>query len=549
MTKPTSLSVTMSIFLAVASAQAADWPAWGGSDPGRNMVSLETGLPESFKPGEKSPTGDGMMPGTTENVRWVAKLGTLICGNPTIANGRVFVGSDDASLQSDTRLKRTKGGMVWCLDEKTGQVIWRLAVPARPKDRLPDNAHYGQQNMGVCSAPAVAGNRAYVVTNAAEILCLDVKGQTDGNDGTFTDEAHYIAGDKKPPVVLEKTDGDIIWKYDLVDELGICPHDVAACSVLLDGNILYCTSANGVNHEHTFCLRPEAPSFIALDARTGKLLATDTENLGHRMWHCLWSPPTIGVVNGKKLVFFGGGDGICYAFEALKEVPTKPVHFKKVWSFDCLPPNYRDPMGDGKPFNYYIGDKRKKYSTNTDDGTFLGPSELIGSPVFHEGRVYCTVGQDPMHGRARGILNCIDASQTGDITHSGCIWSYQGIERTIGSVAISDGLLFTSDLAGRVHCLDVKTGKPYWVHETSSEDWSTPLVADGKVYVGTKKKLVVLAASKEKKLISEINLGSSAYATPVVANGTLFVCSQSYLWAVQKGAKLVTTPAPVTAAK
>src|ERR1700712_5524665 len=102
MTNSTCLSVTMSLILAAAS-QAADWPAWGGSDPGRNMVSLEKGLPDTFKPGEKSTTGEGMLPGTTENVRWVVKLGTLICGNPTVANGRVFVGTDDASLQNDPR--------------------------------------------------------------------------------------------------------------------------------------------------------------------------------------------------------------------------------------------------------------------------------------------------------------------------------------------------------------------------------------------------------------------------------------------------------------
>lgn len=122
------------------------------------------------------------------------------------------------------------------------------------------------------------------------------------------------------------------------------------------------TSANGVNHEHTFCLHPDVPSFIALDARPGKLLATDTEDLGHRMWHCLWSPPTIGVVNGKKLVFFGGGDGICYAFEALTSTPDKLVHFKQVWSYDCVPPNYRDPLGDGKSFNYYIASARRATS-------------------------------------------------------------------------------------------------------------------------------------------------------------------------------------------
>lgn len=537
MKQSSPLAITAAFFLAMASARAADWPAWGGCDLGRNMVSMETGLPETFKPGEKSTTGDGILPETTENVRWVAKLGTFICGNPTVADGRVFVGTDDASLQGDSRLKRTKGGMVWCLDEKTGQTLWRLPVPVRPKERLPDNAHYGQQNLGVCSSPTVVSNRAYVVTSSCEILCLDVKGQVDGNDGPFQDEAQYIAGAKNPLVPLDKTDGDIIWKYDLVNDLGVCPHDVAACSVLVDGDILYCTSANGVNHEHTFCLHPDAPSFIALDARTGKLLATDTEDLGHRMWHCLWSPPTIGVVNGKKLVFFGGGDGLCYAFEALTEVPKEPIHLKKVWSYDCDPPNFRDPLGDGQPFNYYIGDKRKKYSTNKDDGAFLGPSEIIASPVFHDGRVYCTIGQDPMHGRGRGLLHCIDASKTGDVTHSGCVWTYDGIERTISSVAVSGGLLYVNDLAGHVHCLDEKTGKPYWVYSTNAETWSTPLVADGKVYIGTKKKLVTLAAGKELKVLSEIQLGSSAYATPVAANGTLFVCSQSYLWAVQQGAK------------
>ncbi len=542
MTHPAALSLAMSFFLAL-SAHAADWPAWGGADLGRNMVSAEKNLPDTFKPGEKSAKGDGMLPGTTENVRWVAKLGNLICGNPTVANGRIFVGTDDASLQGDARLKRTKGGMVWCLDEKTGKMLWRLPVPVRPKDQLPKDAHYGQQSLGVCSAPTVAGDRVYVVTSACEILCLDVHGQANGNDGAFQDEAKYIAGANNPPATLEKTDGDIIWKYDLVSELGICPHDVAACSVLVDGDILYCTSANGVNHEHTFCLRPDAPSFIALNAKTGKLLATDTEDLGHTMWHCLWSPPTVGVVHGKRLVFFGGGDGVCYAFAALTSVPEQPVHLQKVWIYDCDPPNYRDPLGDGKPFNYYVGDKRKKYTTNQNDGTFLGPSEIIASPVFHEGRVYCTIGQDPMHGRGRGILHCIDASKTGDITHTGCVWKYDGIERSISSVAIRDGLLYTADLAGRVHCLDEKTGKLQWLHDTESETWSTPLVADGKVYVCTKKKLVTLAAGREKKLLSEVTLGSSAYSTPVAANGTLFVCSQSYLWAVQKGA----TPVPLAA--
>jgi outer membrane protein assembly factor BamB len=507
-------------------SNAEDWPQWGGKDPGRNMVSPEVGLAETFN-AKSSP----------QNVRWTATLGNYISGNPTISNGRVFVGTDDAMLSEDSRFQRTYGGMVQCLDEATGQVLWRLAVPQRPRNRLPQGAHYGEQRMGVCSSPAVVGNRVYLMTSACEIMCLDVHGMEDGNQGPFMDEARYMAGAGNPPIKLGKYDADILWVYDLIDELGICPHDLTSCSPLIDGRFLYIVSGNGVDSPHEKCLRPEAPSFICLDTDTGRLLATDTEKLGHRMWHCLWSPPSMGVVDGKKLVFFGGADGVCYAFEALTEVPAQSIHFKKVWQYDCDPPSYRMP--GGKPINYYVGDKRKRFSTNKNDGNFLGPSEIISTPVFHEGRVYVTIGQDPTHGRGHGLLHCIDASKTGDITQRGCVWTYDGIERTIASVAIHDGLLYAVDLPGHVHCLDVVTGKVLWVYETHSETWGTPLVADGKIYLCNKKGVVVMATGREPKLLATISLGTQSYCTPVAANGTVFLTSQHTLFAIQKGAKLV----------
>lgn len=507
------------------SSRAGDWPQWGGSDPGRNMVSAEVGLPETFKP---------RLVG--ENVKWHVRLGTAVQGNPTVANGRVFVGTDDALLDEDSRFTRTHGGMIQCLDEATGATLWRLPVPVRTRDRLPTGAHYGEQRLGVCSSPAVSGDRVYVVTPSCEVLCLDAKGQANGNDGIFQDEGRYMAGSGHAPVKVTKADGDILWSYDLIEQLDICPHDVAASSPIVDGRFLYTVTCNGVDRPHEKCLRPDAPSFICLDAETGHLLATDVEGLGHRMWHCLWSPPSIGVVNGKKLVFFGGADGVCYAFEALTELPSEPVHFKKVWSYDCDPPNYRMPTGV-PGFNYYIGDKRKRYSTNKNDGKFLGPSEIISTPVFHEGRVYCTIGQDPTHGRGRGLLHCIDASKTGDITKSGCVWTYDGIERTIASVAITnDGLLFAVDLPGRVHCLDVKTGKPYWVYESHAETWGTPLVADGKVYIANKTGLLVMAATREQKVLSTVPFAEGSTGTPVAANGKLFVTSQRQIWALQGAA-------------
>ena len=66
--------------------------------------------------------------------------------------------------------------------------------------------------------------------------------------------------------------------------------------------------------------------------------------------------------------------------------------------------------------------------------------------------------------------------------------------------ALHDGLVFALDYGRNVHCLDAQTGESYWVQETRAPNLSSPLVADGKLYVGTKgRKLWVFAADRRRK--------------------------------------------------
>jgi outer membrane protein assembly factor BamB len=133
-----------------------------------------------------------------------------------------------------------------------------------------------------------------------------------------------------------------------------------------------------------------------------------------------------------------------------------------------------------------------------------------------------------------GNLTCIDATQTGDVTKSAKLWSYDGIHRSLSTVAIdpNTGLLFVGDFSGFIHCLDAETGKLYWTHDMKAHIWGSTLVADGKVYVGDEDgDFVVMAATKEKKIISTTNLGSAVYSTPVIANGVIYVGSQTHLYA------------------
>jgi outer membrane protein assembly factor BamB len=516
------------LMLGVPAAPAADWTQWGGQNC-RNMVCEETGLPDSFEPGKKSPSGEGIDPATTKNVRWTARLGSAAYGNPTVGGGRVFVGTDDLTLSDDSRFSRSRGGLIKCLDEATGELLWQLVIPHRTA--LPKEMHFSQQHLGVCSSPTVEGDRVYVVSSAGDVLCLDVEGQANGNQGPFTDEARYMVGPDKPPVELTEKDADILWRFDPIDQLRVFVHDAASCSILILGDMLYLGTSNGVDEPHAKVLNPSAPSIIVLEKSTGRLLAAENEQISARLYHSQWSSPSSGRVGEKTLVFFGGGDGVCYAFEALSAVPEKPVHLKKVWSYDCIPPEYK--LLDGKPIPYYQGDKRKKYSTNKNDGQYVGPSQIIASPVFFNQRIYVPLGQDPAHGRGRGMLHCIDATQTGDITQTGRVWAYDGLERSLSTVAVHDGVVYAADLSGKLHCLDADTGKLYSIFDTEAETWGGALVADGKLYLGNKRSFYILTAGKEPQVVSEMHLGAPAYSTAIAANGVLYVASQRYLWAVQ----------------
>ena len=100
-------------------------------------------------------------------------------------------------------------------------------------------------------------------------------------------------------------------------------------------------------------------------------------------------------------------------------------------------------------------------------------------------------------------------------------------------MSIADGLLYIADVAGRLHCLDAESGKVQWVYESNSRTIASTMVADDKIYLPTEKHLNILAAGKEMKLLSQINLGAPSWVTPVAANANLYIASKNYIWAVQ----------------
>jgi outer membrane protein assembly factor BamB len=485
-------------------ANAADQPQWGQAWK-RNLVSSERPLPAAFDPK------------TGRNIKWTAKIGNETHGSPIIAAGRVYIGTNNG----EPRDPRHEGdrGVLMCFDEQTGRFLWQLVVPKREEDIF-----FDWPNSGICSPATVEGDRVYVISNRGEVMCLDPHGLGNGNDGPFKDEAaHKRRVKSESELPLEAIDADIIWLFDLTSGAGIWSHDAAFSSILIDGQYLYLNSGTGVDNTHRKIRTPDAPSLVVLDKSTGRLIARDQERIAPNIFHNTYSSPSLAEINGRRLIFFVGGNGIVYAFEPLPQPkpnapPAEVATLKKVWQFDF------DPGAPKEDVHKYNGNRRES------------PSNIYGMPVLFENRIYVAGGGDFWWGKNEAWLKCINpVGAGGDITTNGLAWSYTLNKHVFATPSAAEGLVFIPDTARTFHCVDAATGKAVWTHEIKGECWSSPFIADAKVYLGTRTgAFYVFALSREKKLLEQIELGSSVSATPTAANGVLYVATMSHLYAVQE---------------
>jgi outer membrane protein assembly factor BamB len=449
---------------------SGDWPMWGGTAD-RNMVSNMKGLPTTWDVAKKT------------NVKWVASVGSQSYGNPVVSGGTVFVGTNNEALRDPKQ--GGDRGVVMAFDEKTGEFLWQHTNEKLTAGRVNDWPF-----QGVCSSPLVEGNKVYYVSNRAELVCLDTKGFRDGeNNGPFKDEK-----------LTGKNDADIIWKFDTIEEVGNHPHNMANSSPVIYGDLIFISTSNGQDESHVNIPSPKAPSMIALNKNTGKLV-WEVNNVNDKILHGQWSSPAVGKIGDVVQAVMGEGDGWVRGYEALTG--------KLLWSFDTNPKESVWPKTR---------------------------NEVIATPVIWDNKVYIANGQDPEHGEGVGHAYCIDATKRGDITKDGAVWHFDKIRRSVSTGAIHDGLLYYPDFSGFLHCLDAKTGKELWQHDMFAAIWGSAVVIDNKVYLGDEDgDVAILQAGREKKLIAEINMGSSVYSTPVPANGALFIMNRNQLFSLAVG--------------
>jgi len=604
-----------------------DWGQWGGSSL-RNNTPQGKNIPTEWAIGSFDKEGKWVKEGS-KNVNWVSHLGSQSYGNPVVANGQVYVGTNNGGGYVKRYPATVDLGVLLAFSEADGKFLWQHS-----NEKLPTGRVHDWPLQGICSTPLVEGDRLWYVTSRGEVVCLDAKGFHDNKDngpvtkdpgrlfdlvknddpakdkladvqkglkaGTiapaladeFKAAGLPLPADAKPvakgpnytitfkpaggverEVVLraegptrlsayklintdDKDEADVIWRLNMMQELGVSQHNMCSCSVTAVGDILFVNTSNGVDEGHINLPAPAAPTFMAMDKNTGKVLWTDNSP-GTNVLHGQWSSPTYAVLGGVPQVLFGGGDGWLYSFRG--DSTQKDGKPELLWKFDCNP----------KESKYVLGGRADR-------------NHIIGTPVVHDGLVYVGVGEDPEHGEGVGHLWCIDPTKRGDVSaelafnvkdltkpiahhrmqavntkdgevarpnpNSAVVWHYASFDtnknskvefeetmhRTCGTVAIKDGLLFVADFSGLFHCLDAKTGIPHWTHDMLAAAWGSPMIVEDKVYIGDEDgDIAVFRLSKEMDLISENPMSSSVYSTPVVANNKLFIADKDHLFCIE----------------
>ncbi len=105
----------------------------------------------------------------------------------------------------------------------------------------------------------------------------------------------------------------------------------------------------------------------------------------------------------------------------------------------------------------------------------------------------------------------------------------------VPSFVVKDGLLYLWTDSGIVTCVDAATGKEHWRERVGGEFYSSPIWIEGRLYCISKYgQIVVLAASKKYEVLARMELDEKTFATPAVANGVMYLRTQSRLYSVGK---------------
>lgn len=450
---------------------------------------------------------------------WLYKTTGTVTASPVVVDGKLYVGD--------------WSGTMYAFDAGTGALIWNQPLWDTPTKPAP-GAAFGP----IVSSAAVAdvvindvtkrlvivgsGPRLYALdalSAEGEIVWVSDFGKTpddptdadDPNDPTEiesspvvwngkiyvgidthdrpADEAFGISGGL---LVVDATNGDLIWKFD--PELGIrtdmtgnpyIPSEVSpypsrtGCggiwgSPAIDTSTatVYFGTANCQTEDPAGWDTPHAEAITALDANTGSVKWTfqPHDDFNHADWDFGATPNLFRDATGRKVVGAGNKDGSYYLLDAETGTPAQEPDL--LWSTHA---GYGDPVGDDFAIGGFIGSTAVAHVAGGDDErvAVVGTTAL-GPPIGEDGVKLYYHGLDAEDGSNMWVDPVTGQIPTGGI----------GLPSYAASATVN-GVAFAGALDNLFKAYDVETGAILWTAPLLGPISSGPAIVGDTVYVGS----------------------------------------------------------------
>ncbi|OYP34890.1 PQQ-binding-like beta-propeller repeat protein [Rhodopirellula sp. MGV] len=438
-------------------SSGGDWPQWGGSRFKNNTPGV-TGLPQEWNIGKFDRRSGEWDKSKAENIAWYANLGSQTYGNPVVADGQVYVGTNNGAGHLKRYPPQVDLGCLLAFSEKDGSFLWQHS-----SEKLITGRVHDWPLQGICCAPLVEGKRLWFVTNRGEVRCLDTEGYYDGeDDGPVTAETARItdialasdAGKAAMAGLGEGTLSDSV--LEALENAGETSEGDVTVETVTAGSAWTATgNFNGV--DRTLSIKKAGPN-VSIFKKLGIHDKRDADTIWifnmmdqlntsqHNMCSC-------SVTSYGDYLFVNTSNGLDESHINLPspDAPTFICLNKNTgellwqdsspgtnilhgqWSSPAVAvlggvPQVLFAGGDGWLYSFKAdggqdgkGELLWKFDANPKESKWVLGGEgtrnnIIATPVIYNDLVYVAVGQDPEHGEGEGHFWCIDPTKRGNVS-------------------------------------------------------------------------------------------------------------------------------------
>ncbi len=363
-------------------------------------------------------------------------------------------------------------------------VAWKIEVPGRgwsspvlAHDRIYLTSAIGEEGHETLHTLCFSANdgrliwdQATIQPAAGEATKMHRKNSPASATPIITEDRIYVHFGHMGTAALD-LDGKILWSQT---ELKYSPvHGTGSSPELVDGVLIF--SCDGAED-----------SFVAgLDAETGAVKWNTPRNSPAKKQFSFSTPLVIEVDGLKQAVLPGSGFVAAYA----------PQDGRELWKVR---------YGEG-------------YS-------------VVPRPIYAHGLLFISSGFD------QAVLYAIDPKGAqGDVTDTHVKWTYKkGVPKSPSMIVVGDELYFVAD-NGIATCADARTGTVHWTERLGGDFSASPVAAEGQLYFQNETGVgYVVRAATKYELVATNNLDEATLASPAVADGNLYVRSESHLWKIGK---------------